>query len=103
MFHFGTEAVAEQRRDLTGLGVTAERLLREHELAVERHFEHAAARRDQLQRRDVRRPTLEYFVRQPDGTGCVVSDAAELDAEPVLGVGHRSIVPETMRPLWHVR
>jgi len=51
----------------------------------------------------VRRPTLEYFVRQPDGTGCVVSDAAELDAEPVLGVGHRSIVPETMRPLWHVR
>ena len=87
--HLGTQTVAEQRGDLTGLGVTTERLLREHELVVERHFEHAAARRNQLQRRDVRRPTLEYFVRQPDGTGCVVSDAAELDAEPVLGVGHR--------------
>jgi hypothetical protein len=62
--------------------------LREDELVVEDDFEAPLRRRDELVGGDDVGPSGEDLVRQTDGSRCVVSGDAELDAETVSLVGH---------------
>jgi hypothetical protein len=57
-------AVADPRRDLSGIRETPQRPLGEQQLAIDRHFEDAAAALDQLRARS---ELLFQLSRQPGG------------------------------------
>ncbi len=80
-------SVGHQPEDLSGLRVSSQRLLGEHELAVNHDLEHAARRLDELHSGLRVRPL--DLGRQTGGPGLVPSDDAVLDAHP-----HGTSLPE---------
>jgi hypothetical protein len=84
-----TEALSNNARDLAGIGVPTQVGLGEDQVAVESDLEPSARRRHQIDVLDDRRPPVQQFVRQTDGTRHVVSGNTELDAEVVTRVKHR--------------
>jgi hypothetical protein len=67
----------DQSRDLSRLGMTAERAFGEDQVAVHGHLEHPPGRRDQAKLR--LRELLLQLSRQTGGSRLVISDDAVLD------------------------
>ena len=83
----GLEFGFEQLAYLADVGMAAQSLFAKDQLAVHRHFEHAALGRDELPRLDARFKFREQLVRQPDGAWCIVSLCTVFD----LDVPHGTI------------
>jgi hypothetical protein len=92
-----TESGRNKVEHFARAGMSVEGRLREEQLAIERHFEPAAAARQQRRAGDPWRPRVEELSRQTGGSIRVVSDDAELDLEIVRSVCRLSLHGRTLR------
>ena len=92
-----TESCRNKVEHFARAGMSLEGRLREEQLAIEGHFEPAAAARQQRRAGDPRRPRLEELSHQTGGSIRVVSDDAELDLEIVRSVCRLSLHGRTLR------
>jgi hypothetical protein len=90
----GVQLLANERQDVVRIGIAADHLLLEDELAVEMHVEDPVRSRHDLDRADlIRFPLLEQLRRQTGGVRKRSSGNAVLDAD-VVSRGHRVIVSD---------
>src|ERR1035437_6234325 len=82
-----TESCRNKVEHFARAGMSLEGRLREEQLAIEGHFDPAAAIRQQGRAGDPRRPRVEELSHQTGGSLGVVSDDAELALEFVPLVG----------------
>jgi len=82
------ELLADLLYQLARLGVAAEAIFREHELAVDADLEDAALRRDERDLLDAFLELDQQIFRRTDGLGCVLSLDAVFDADAGASFGH---------------
>jgi len=86
------QARFDQVEDFVGIGVAAKGLLREDQLAVQRHFKDAAAGGHQLQRAENQLVGFEQLVREAHGPRGVVSMGTVDDLECVHSYSFLTII-----------